>query len=70
MRAMRFEQKGRPRAQETFAAPDPGSAKIRIVVKACAVCRTNLHVVDGAPGDPRHPLVPGHEIIGTVMGCT
>jgi len=45
--------------------PDPGQLLIR--VRACAVCRTDLHVVDGELAHPKLPLVPGHEIIGTVV---
>ena len=45
--------------------PDPGQLLIR--VQACAVCRTDLHVVDGELAHPKLPLVPGHEIIGTVV---
>jgi propanol-preferring alcohol dehydrogenase len=40
---------------------------VLITVRACAVCRTDLHVVDGELADPKLPLVPGHEIIGTVV---
>jgi propanol-preferring alcohol dehydrogenase len=40
---------------------------VLIEVRACAVCRTDLHVVDGELPDPKLPLVPGHEIIGTVV---
>jgi propanol-preferring alcohol dehydrogenase len=45
--------------------PTPGQVLIR--VKACAVCRTDLHVVDGELPHPKLPLVPGHEIVGTVV---
>ena len=38
-------------------------------VKACAVCRTDLHVVDGELPDPKLPLIPGHEIVGEVLAC-
>ncbi len=66
MRAMRFEQKGRPLAMVDLPAPAPGPGQIRIAVKACAVCRTDLHVVDGELPHPKHPLTPGHEIVGIV----
>ena len=36
-------------------------------MRACAVCRTDLHVVDGELPDPKLPLIPGHEIVGTVV---
>jgi propanol-preferring alcohol dehydrogenase len=46
--------------------PEPGPGEIVIRVEACAVCRTDLHVVDGELPHPRLPIVPGHEIVGTV----
>jgi alcohol dehydrogenase, propanol-preferring len=48
-------------------APRPGPGELLIAVRACAVCRTDLHVVDGELADSKLPLVPGHEIIGTVV---
>jgi propanol-preferring alcohol dehydrogenase len=47
--------------------PEPGPGQVLIRVAACAVCRTDLHVVDGELPDPRLPLVPGHEIVGRVV---
>jgi alcohol dehydrogenase, propanol-preferring len=47
--------------------PQPGPDQLLIRVQACGVCRTDLHVVDGELPDPKLPLVPGHEIIGTVV---
>jgi len=46
--------------------PRPGAGEVLIRVHACGVCRTDLHVVDGELALPRLPLVPGHEIVGTV----
>ena len=46
--------------------PEPGRGQIRIKVNACGVCRTDLHVVDGDLPDPKLPIIPGHEIVGTV----
>jgi len=46
--------------------PSPGPGEIRLKVEACAVCRTDLHVVDGDLPHPRLPIVPGHEIVGRV----
>ncbi len=46
--------------------PTPGRGQVLIRVHACAVCRTDLHVVDGDLTEPKLPLVPGHEIVGTV----
>jgi len=46
--------------------PVPGPGQLRLEVTACAVCRTDLHVVDGDLADPKLPLVPGHEIVGRI----
>lgn len=46
--------------------PQPGANQVRLRVRACGVCRTDLHVVDGELSRPKLPLVPGHEIIGVV----
>ena len=45
---------------------DPGPGEIVVAVRACGVCRTDLHVVDGELPEPRLPLVPGHEVVGRV----
>jgi propanol-preferring alcohol dehydrogenase len=47
--------------------PQPGPDEVLIRVHACAVCRTDLHVVDGELPDPKLPLIPGHQIVGTVV---
>ncbi|PPE78916.1 alcohol dehydrogenase [Kaistia algarum] len=57
---------GQPLVLEERPVPLPGPGEIRVRVEACAVCRTDLHVVDGDLPDPRLPLVPGHEIVGIV----
>jgi alcohol dehydrogenase, propanol-preferring len=44
----------------------PGLGEIRVRVEACAVCRTDLHVIDGEPPHIHYPIVPGHEIVGIV----
>jgi alcohol dehydrogenase, propanol-preferring len=56
-----------PLVPATLPDPRPGPQQLLIAVRACAVCRTDLHVVDGELADPKLPLVPGHEIIGTVV---
>lgn len=66
MKAMVLERPGTPLILKTLADPRPGSGEIRIRVEACAVCRTDLHVVDGELSHPKLPLVPGHEIVGVV----
>ncbi|HQR51826.1 MAG TPA: zinc-dependent alcohol dehydrogenase family protein, partial [Burkholderiales bacterium] len=47
--------------------PQPGAGEVLVRVHACGVCRTDLHVVDGELTHPKLPLVPGHEIVGTVQ---
>jgi alcohol dehydrogenase, propanol-preferring len=49
--------------------PKPNAGELLIKVEACAVCRTDLHVIDGELPEPKLPLVPGHEIVGTVCDC-
>jgi len=46
--------------------PKPGPGEVLIRIRACAVCRTDLHIIDGELPGPKLPLVPGHEIIGVV----
>jgi alcohol dehydrogenase, propanol-preferring len=48
--------------------PEPASGHVLIAVDACGVCRTDLHVVDGELTEPKLPLVPGHQIVGRVVG--
>ena len=67
MKAMILKQ---PRTHLTPAeVPDPTPAPDQLLIKvhSCAVCRTDLHVIDGELPDPKLPLIPGHEIIGTVL---
>ncbi len=51
---------------EDRPVPTPGPGQLLIRVRACGVCRTDLHVVDGELPDPSIPIVPGHEIVGRV----
>jgi alcohol dehydrogenase, propanol-preferring len=67
MRAQVLTAAGRPLAAAELPAPRPGPRQVLIAVRACAVCRTDLHVVDGELPNPKLPLVPGHEIIGNVV---
>ena len=67
MRAQVLTAARRPLAAAELPTPRPGPQQVLIAVRACAVCRTDLHVVDGELPDPKLPLVPGHEIIGTVV---
>ncbi len=66
MKAMVLHAIGRPLAEDERPKPVPGRGEIGIRVEACAVCRTDLHVVDGDLPDPALPLIPGHEIVGIV----
>jgi len=66
MRAMVLERTGAPLVLRELAVPEPGAGEVRLVVGACAVCRTDLHVIDGELPDPKLPLVPGHQIVGIV----
>ena len=67
MRAQVLTAAGLPLASAELPAPQPGPQQVLIAVRACAVCRTDLHVVDGELPDSKLPLVLGHEIIGTVV---
>ena len=66
MRAMVLDSPGEPLRTDQVPEPEVGSEEVLIRVHACAVCRTDLHVVDGELPDPRLPLIPGHQIVGTV----
>src|SRR5690349_3969963 len=66
MRAMVLHEAHSPLLLEERSLPRPGTGEIRVRVEACAVCRTDLHVVDGDLPHPKLPLVPGHEIVGVV----
>jgi propanol-preferring alcohol dehydrogenase len=66
MKAMVLKKPRMPLVPIERADPLPGEGEIRIRVEACAVCRTDLHVVDGELEHPKLPLVPGHEIVGVI----
>jgi propanol-preferring alcohol dehydrogenase len=66
MRAMELASPGRPLRPVERPEPVPGPGEIRARIEACAVCRTDLHVVDGDLADGKLPIVPGHEIVGVV----
>lgn len=66
MKAMVLHEVRTPLRLEERCLPSPGPGEIRLVVEACAVCRTDLHVVDGDLANPKLPVVPGHEIVGRV----
>jgi propanol-preferring alcohol dehydrogenase len=66
MRAMVMKRAGRPLEPEERPVPEPGPGQVRLRIEACAVCRTDLHLVDGELPQCRVPVVPGHEIVGVV----
>lgn len=57
----------RPLRIEELAEPRPGRGELLLRVRACAVCRTDLHVVEGELPPHRAPLIPGHQIVGEVV---
>jgi len=66
MEAMLLDAPGRPLRLADLPRPEPGPGQILVKVRACGVCRTDLHVVDGELSEPKLPIVPGHEIVGVV----
>jgi len=69
MRAMVYHG-GAPQLKSiNMPIPDPGPGQVLIRVHACGVCRTDLHIVDGELTEPKLPIVPGHEIVGTVVAA-
>ena len=66
MHAMQLDAPRRPLVMRELPLPAPGPGEILVEVKACGVCRTDLHVVDGELEHPKLPIVPGHEIVGRV----
>lgn len=75
MRAMVLERQAPPAARrrgeeplrwQDVPVPDPAAGQLRVRVEACAVCRTDLHVIDGELPQAKLPLIPGHEIVGLV----
>ncbi len=67
MRAMVLESPRRPLRLLDLPRPRPGPDQVLLQVRACGVCRTDLHVVDGELTHPKLPLIPGHEIVGAVI---
>jgi alcohol dehydrogenase, propanol-preferring len=66
MDAMVLEQQREPLRPADLPVPEPGPGQLRVRVHTCAICRTDLHIVDGELTEPKLPLVPGHQIVGTV----
>jgi propanol-preferring alcohol dehydrogenase len=67
MRAMVLHRLREPLQAMDLPQPTPGPGEVLLKIRACAVCRTDLHVVDGELTQPKLPLVPGHEIVGEIV---
>ena len=65
---MVLETARKPLEERDVPAPEPAEGQVLIRVAACGVCRTDLHIVDGELSEPKLPLIPGHQIVGTVEG--
>ena len=66
MRAMVLTAPGEPLRLQQLPVPRPAAGQVLLRVSACGICRTDLHVVDGELTEPTLPLVPGHQIVGTI----
>src|SRR3989442_2441769 len=66
MRAMVLDKPQKPLQLCDVPKPRPGRGQLLVSVKACAVCRTDLHIADGELPNPKLPLILGHQIVGTV----
>ena len=71
MRAMALEQVSSidqsPLQEKDYPQPEPGSGEIRVQVRACGICRTDLHIVEGELPARKLPVIPGHQIVGVVQ---
>jgi propanol-preferring alcohol dehydrogenase len=67
MRAMQLITPRSPLRETDLPVPEADAEQVLIRVHACGVCRTGLHVVDGDLTEPKLPLVPGHEVVGSVI---
>jgi alcohol dehydrogenase, propanol-preferring len=67
MRAMVLDRPGHPLRLSELPEPEPSTAQVLLRVRACGVCRTDLHIVDGELDRPKLPLVLGHQIVGEVV---
>lgn len=66
MHAMLMEQSGQKLKYTQVEKPQPRQNEVLIKVSACGICRTDLHVLDGELQNPKLPLIPGHQIVGTI----
>lgn len=66
MQAMVLEGRGQPLHWRTLPDRQPGKGEVRVAIKACGVCRTDLHVLDNELPNIKYPIIPGHEIVGRI----
>ena len=66
MKAMILRAQRQPLSFEERTIPSPAEGQLLVEISACAICRTDLHVIDGELTQPKLPLIPGHEIVGRV----
>lgn len=64
---MVLEEARTPLVERDLPRPEPGPGEVLLRVRACGVCRTDLHIVDGELSEPKLPLVPGHQIVAEVV---
>ncbi|MCG6954498.1 MAG: alcohol dehydrogenase catalytic domain-containing protein, partial [Gemmatimonadetes bacterium] len=67
MNAMILDAVNRPLRQAEVEEPEAGAGQVKLRVRVCGVCRTDLHIVDGDLTEPKLPLILGHQIIGEVV---
>ena len=67
MQAMVLDEPRRPLRAAELEDPKPGAGQVLVRVRACGVCRTDLHIADGELAEPKLPLVPGHQVVGEVL---
>ena len=67
MRAMVLEGPGQPLRMRSLPEPDIARGQVLIKVETCAVCRTDLHLLDGELADIPYPVIPGHQVVGAVV---
>ena len=63
---MRLHAQGTPLSRDSMAPLQPGPRQLLLRLRACGVCRTDLHILDGELAQPKLPLVPGHELVAEV----
>lgn len=66
MRAMLMQNQRQPLQYTELAIPSPKPHELLIKVSSCGICRTDLHILDGELNHPKLPLIPGHQIVGTI----